>query len=97
MTYDANGNLTARTDENGKVWTRTYTARNAVRTDADPLGNTTTHTYWSDGLLETVTNPNGRTTRYEYDTCCGGDGGRLKAVVHPDASGFAVPPPPASE
>jgi RHS repeat-associated protein len=75
--YDGNNNQLSLTDKNGNPWTRTYTARNALRTDANPLNEQTTYSYYADGLRESETNPNRHTTTFLYDTCCG----RLIEVV----------------
>lgn len=78
--YDGNNNPLSRTDKNGRVWTRTYTSRNAVRTNANPLSQTTTNSYYADGLRASETNPNGHTTTFIYDTCCG----RLIEIIDAD-------------
>ena len=78
--YDGNNNQLSMTDKNGRVWTRTYTSRNAVRTNANPLNQKTTNSYYADGLRESETNPNGHTTTFIYDTCCG----RLIGVIDAD-------------
>lgn len=79
-TYDGNSNQLSKTDKNGKIWKKTYTSRNALRTDANPLDEKTTNTYYADGLLESDTNPNGHSTTYVYDPCCG----RLIEVIDAD-------------
>lgn len=78
--YDGNNNQLSTTDKNGKIWKKTYTSRNAVRTDANPLDEKTTTSYYADGLRESETNPNGHATTYVYDPCCG----RLIQVIDAD-------------
>jgi len=75
--YDGNNNQLSTTDKNGRIWTRTYSARNTLLTDANPLNEKTTNSYYADGLRESEINPNGHTTTFIYDTCCG----RLIEVV----------------
>ena len=68
--YDGNNNQLSTTDKNGRIWTRTYTARNALHTDANPLNEKTTNSYYADGLSASETNPNGHITTFIYGTCC---------------------------
>ena len=83
--YDGNNNRVGMTDKDGKVWAKSFTARNRVRADVDPLGNTSAYDYYADGLVKTMTNPNGHATEYIYDTCCGMEsGGRLIQVIDAD-------------
>ena len=65
--YDAAGNLTARTDRAGNLWTFTYNANGLVETATNPTGGITAYTYNADGTRASSTDPAGNTTTYDYD------------------------------
>ncbi|WP_161795197.1 DUF6531 domain-containing protein, partial [Aneurinibacillus migulanus] len=75
-TYDANNNVTAVTDGNGKTLTRTFDKLNRVEQYTDEYGNTIQYTYDAAGNLETLTYPDGKTVTYTYDAA-----GRMKTVT----------------
>jgi RHS repeat-associated protein len=85
--YDADSNLTVRTDARGFNWVTDYTVTDAVLSTTDPSGKTASNTYYPDGKRATSTDERGNTTTYVWDTCCGGAGTeRLRQIVHPDGT-----------
>jgi RHS repeat-associated protein len=80
MTYNALGEVTSETDENGHVVTLDYDASGRLRRLTDGEGHSTVIGY--DGSRPTsVADPLGHTTRYAYD-----DAGRLASTT--DAQGL---------
>ncbi|MGQ5522015.1 DUF6531 domain-containing protein [Chitinimonas sp. PSY-7] len=73
-TYDAKGNLTAKTlynmaNGNTRSWSWTYDDLNRLTSAKDPASRVTTYTYDAKSNLATVTGPNGKTTLYtQYNT-----------------------------
>ncbi|CAM2066647.1 RHS repeat protein [Sulfidibacter corallicola] len=66
--YDANGNLTSRTDRGGFQWTFQYNGRGQLTRLANPLGGNRDYTYANDGTLSTYTDSDVGVTTYNYDT-----------------------------
>ena len=67
-TYDANGNITSRTDENGDTSYYTYNTFDLPLTETDPLGNVTTYTYDESANRTSITDASGATTSFGYNT-----------------------------
>lgn len=66
--YDANGNLTKRTDANGNTTQFTYDNLGNRLTATNALNQTTTYTYESNfNLIKSLTDPSGNTTIFTYD------------------------------
>jgi RHS repeat-associated protein len=66
--YDANNNVTKRTDANGNATTYTYDAKGNVLKEIDPNGNAEIYTYEPNfNLLQSVTDRNGNTTAHTFD------------------------------
>jgi RHS repeat-associated protein len=71
-TYDADGNITGKTDPLGNTWQYTYVSgTNRVETETDPLGVVTKYEYDANGNLMKLTGDFGgplqNTTTYTYD------------------------------
>jgi RHS repeat-associated protein len=66
-TYDAESNLTAHQDAQGRIWRYRYSSWNKLTEETDPLGHTTKYGYNRADELESVTDPGGTLTQYEYD------------------------------
>jgi RHS repeat-associated protein len=66
-TYDANGNLTGKTDALGRQTSYTYDLGGDKLTQTDPSGAITTFQYDSLGNLTGTSAPLGRTTSSQYD------------------------------
>jgi len=66
-TYDAAGNLTAKTDKNGRTTHYAYDALNRLIRVTDPASAETTYEYDSRDNLIALTDAEGNTTRFEYD------------------------------
>lgn len=79
--YDANGNVTSRTDATGGAWSRTYGTRGEVLTITDPDGTSWHYTWGPDFSCDSATDPAGNQTDYLYDAW-----DRLVAVMLPDGS-----------
>jgi RHS repeat-associated protein len=77
--YDASGNMTARTDPSGTT-TYSYDALNRRTKDVLPSGATTTYTYDNAGNLASLTDAGGTVT-YTY-----GAANRLTAVTSPSGA-----------
>jgi RHS repeat-associated protein len=66
--YDANNNISKRTDANGNATTYAYDANGNVIRETDPLGNAETYTYEPVfNQLQSVTDRNGNTTAHVFD------------------------------
>jgi YD repeat-containing protein len=87
LTYDANGNLTSRTDASGNVTSYTYTSFNKVASTASGNGNTTVYTYDAKQNLTQVQAANGDLTRLTYDSF----GNLLTKTVYLDPSNLTDP------
>jgi RHS repeat-associated protein len=70
--YDANGNLTKRTDTLNRVTQYQYDADNHLVKTIDPASQATTYQYDAAGQLLSTTNPAGHATQMQYDA-----GGRV--------------------
>ncbi|MBE9137984.1 RHS repeat protein [Nodosilinea sp. LEGE 07088] len=66
-TYDAEGNITALTDELNRTTTFRYDNRNLLSQMIDPLGHSTSRAYDAIGNLISVSDALGNTTQYGYD------------------------------
>lgn len=67
-TYDANQNLTTRTNALGKTWTYTYDANGNLTSAKDPLGNITQKNWDARGRLLSVTDALNQVKTFAYDT-----------------------------
>ena len=67
LTVNTSGQVTAITDQVGRIITVTYTS-NRITSITDPAGRVITYTYDVNNRLSTVCDPNGYYTRYAYDT-----------------------------
>lgn len=76
--YDAAGNLTSRTDANGRTTAFAYDPANRLVRVTAPDGSVTAYTYDGVDNLTSRTDANGRVTRYLYDAA-----NRLVEVVDP--------------
>ncbi|WP_198402813.1 right-handed parallel beta-helix repeat-containing protein [Methylomonas koyamae] len=76
--YDASGNVTAETDQEGRTTYHEYDALNRLRQTTDPAGGVTRFAYNDLGKLIALTDPNGGVTRFEYDR-----NGRVTAEIRP--------------
>ncbi|MDX8126742.1 RHS repeat-associated core domain-containing protein, partial [Methylomonas sp. OY6] len=76
--YDASGNVTAETDQEGRTTYHEYDALNRLRQTTDPAGGVTRFAYNDLGKLMALTDPNGGVTRFEYDR-----NGRVTAEIRP--------------
>lgn len=66
--YDANNNVTKRTDANGNATTYTYDAKGNVLKEIDPDGNAEIYTYEPNfNFLKSLTDRNGNTTTHTFD------------------------------
>ncbi len=78
---DGRGNVTARTDRAGHVWTTTYDDHGRILSESTPLGGLTTYAYTSNGLLQSVTNSDGFFQSYGYDSAF-----RLTSITNADGT-----------
>ncbi|MCH9649254.1 MAG: hypothetical protein K0U98_13525 [Deltaproteobacteria bacterium] len=78
MTYDGFGQVTSRTDPNGKATTFQYDGFGSLIEIRDPLGQVTSMTYDLAGRQLSMTDGNGRTTRFAFDA-----GNNVVAVIDP--------------
>jgi RHS repeat-associated protein len=62
--YDANGDVTSMTDDNGHTWTYTYDAAGNQTSASTPEGETTSSSYDAAGYLTQTVSPKGGTTTY---------------------------------
>lgn len=62
--YDANGDVTSMTDDDGNTWHYGYDAAGNRTSETTPEGETTTSSYDAAGYLTTTVNPTGGTTSY---------------------------------
>ncbi|MCQ8182619.1 right-handed parallel beta-helix repeat-containing protein [Methylomonas sp. SURF-1] len=76
--YDASGNVTAETDQEGRTTYHEYDALNRLRQTTDPAGGVTRFAYNDLGKLIALTDPNGGVTRFEHDR-----NGRVTAEIRP--------------
>lgn len=83
FTYDADGNVRSRTDQEGDTTRYTYDQAGDLLSATAPDGSATAYQYDARGNLIAATDPDGGTARYAYD-----DRGRLIAVT--DADGKTV-------
>jgi RHS repeat-associated protein len=67
FTYDANGNITQRTDAWG-ITTFTHDAADRVASMTYPTGHSVAFTYTPDGRPATITYPGGLSVAYTYDS-----------------------------
>lgn len=65
--YDANGNLTTRTDAAGRTTTAVYDEHNRIRTVTTPDLGITAYAYNPEGRVQTVTDPRGLVTSFAYN------------------------------
>jgi RHS repeat-associated protein len=78
--YDANGNMTEKTDGRGKTWTNEYDGNGFLTRVTRPTGGVTEYDYNPDKTVAGVSE-NGRTTTYGYDTYK-----RVSQVTYPNGS-----------
>jgi YD repeat-containing protein len=67
FSYDAVGNMTRRTDQNGHITQFAYDALDRRTTEIDALGGTTLSTYDPEGNLVSITDANSHTTSFTFD------------------------------
>lgn len=66
--YDAQYNVTQKTDGNGNLYIYTYDSRGNVLTETDPMGSNTSYTYEPVyNKVTSITDKRGNTTTYSYD------------------------------
>jgi RHS repeat-associated protein len=82
---DAKGNVTAFTDQAGKVWQATYNGFGRVATATNPSGGVTTYSYGGDGMLTSQQLPSGDTTKFGYDSAK-----RPNVITQPDGATFSL-------
>lgn len=75
--YDANGNITKKTDPDGKSISYIYNSMNRMESKTDGCGNKTLYIYDHDGNLIKKTDPCGFVFEYQYD----GYGRLIKALL----------------
>ena len=89
-TYDSQGHVLSRTDENGHASSYTYDANGNVLTATVPITSstsaTTTYTYNNFGEVLTVTDPLGKVTTNTYDS----DGNLLSVTTPAPSSGVSA-------
>lgn len=88
VAYDANGNVTSRTNALSKTRTLTYDKLGRLLTETDERSKTTTREYWATGQLKSVTTHLGHKTSFALD-----DDGRVASMV--EARGNAAGATPA--
>jgi RHS repeat-associated protein len=76
VTYDANNNITSRTNALNKTRQYTYDKLDRLLTEQNELLDQTNYEYWATGQLKSVTTQLGHRTSYELD-----DDGRVAAMV----------------
>ena len=81
FSYDASGNVLARSDRAGKVFSFSYNNRGQVLTATNPLGGVITFAYDTSGRLATRIDTDVGLTTFQYDSL-----NRLTNVIHPDGS-----------
>lgn len=75
-TYDANGDMLSKTDQQGNTTSYTYDSQGNILTVTDPQGNVTENTYDAKGNLISTTDTAGNTTQFQYD-----DNGRIIKIT----------------
>jgi len=79
--YDANGNITQKTDRNAQTRNYQYNGRGQVTQITNPANGVTTFTYNADATLASSTNSDTGVTTYQYDAYK-----RLTKITHPDGT-----------
>lgn len=81
LARDANGNVTAATDQAGNVWQATYNSNGWPTTLTNASGGAYSITYNNDGTRAGVQTPSSDTTTFGYDAVS-----RLNLITNPDST-----------
>ncbi len=84
--YDEDGNMTSRTDAEGRTWDYDYDDADRLTSTTSPRSKAWSYSYWDDGLVHVKTLPSTGTATYGYDAAARLDSIDYSGSATPDAS-----------